>query len=193
MIKHLSQPEYMHVLLNPLPIYGLSMGVLALVIALVWRARPARVTAFAIIFLSSLSVWPVSYYGDSGYDRIQAVADDDGIKWLDQHVHRAQKLIPLYYALAALSIVVTVLEFAAPRAAAKTGIALLLLAIVTLGGGAYIAYPGGRVRHREFRFEPAPTKPHETTPDETPEQKDASLTANSKRAMGNIPKIGLGI
>ncbi len=29
MFEHLSNPEYMHVLLNPLPVYGLAMGCLA--------------------------------------------------------------------------------------------------------------------------------------------------------------------
>jgi hypothetical protein len=29
---------------------------------------------------------------------------------------------------------------------------------VTLGSGGYIAYAGGKIRHREFRNEPAPPK-----------------------------------
>jgi hypothetical protein len=37
-------------------------------------------------------------------------------------------------------------------------VAVILLGAVTLGSGAYIAYAGGRVRHREFRNEPAPPK-----------------------------------
>ena len=159
MIKHLNQPEYMHVLLNPLPIYGLAVALIALLIALVCRARAARVTALAVIFLSAISAWPVAHYGDSGYDRVQALADEDGVKWLDEHTHRAQKLVYFYYALAAVSIVAAVVEFAAPRAAVKVGTVTLLLALATLGIGAYIEYPGGRVRHREFRFEPAPEKP----------------------------------
>lgn len=39
MFQHLSNPEYVHVLLNPLPIYGVAMGLLAMVVALVTRAR----------------------------------------------------------------------------------------------------------------------------------------------------------
>jgi hypothetical protein len=31
MIEHLSKPEYVHVLLNPLPVYGLGVGVLGLI------------------------------------------------------------------------------------------------------------------------------------------------------------------
>jgi len=32
--QHLRDPEYMHVLLNPLPVYGLAFGTLALALAL---------------------------------------------------------------------------------------------------------------------------------------------------------------
>jgi hypothetical protein len=124
-------------------------------------------TALSLVFLSAISAWPVFYYGDAAYDRVQALADDDGIKWLDEHAHRAEKLVYFFYALAAVSIIAAVAEFRAPRAAVPIVIVTLLLAITTLGVGAYIAYPGGRVRHREFRYEPAPEKPKEATSEET--------------------------
>jgi hypothetical protein len=50
MIKHLSKPEYVHVLLNPLPVYGLAVGVAGLFIALLLKTRAARVTARALNF-----------------------------------------------------------------------------------------------------------------------------------------------
>jgi hypothetical protein len=37
-------------------------------------------------------------------------------------------------------------------------IATILLGAVTLGTGGYIAYAGGKIRHREFRNEPPPPK-----------------------------------
>src|SRR5581483_8885774 len=44
------------------------------------------------------------------------------------------------------------------KSAVPLAVAVILLGAVTLGGGAYIAYAGGRVRHREFRNEPPPPK-----------------------------------
>jgi len=35
---------------------------------------------------------------------------------------------------------------------------VILFGAVTLGIGGYIAYAGGKIRHREFRNEPAPAK-----------------------------------
>ncbi|MGB7839860.1 MAG: hypothetical protein WBL40_17305, partial [Terrimicrobiaceae bacterium] len=58
LLRGLEQPEYVHVLLNPVPIYGLAMGLAALMIAMGLRSREARICACAIIFLSSASAWP---------------------------------------------------------------------------------------------------------------------------------------
>ena len=37
-LKGLEQPEYIHVLINPLPVYGLAMGLIGLMIGLVLPA-----------------------------------------------------------------------------------------------------------------------------------------------------------
>ncbi len=41
-LKDLSQPEYIHVLINLLPVYGLAMGIIGLVIALTSAAGPPK-------------------------------------------------------------------------------------------------------------------------------------------------------
>jgi len=45
-----------------------------------------------------------------------------------------------------------------PKSSAPLAIAVILLGAATLGSGVYIAYAGGKIRHREFRNEPAPPK-----------------------------------
>jgi len=54
------------VLLNPLPIYGLAAGVLALVVGLAMRSRSAQVTALVVILSCALSAWLVYQYGERG-------------------------------------------------------------------------------------------------------------------------------
>ena len=48
-----------------------------------------------------------------------------------------------------------------PKSAGPLVIATLLLAIVSLGAGFYIAYAGGKIRHREFRNTLPPKPPPE--------------------------------
>jgi hypothetical protein len=43
-----------------------------------------------------------------------------------------------------------------PKSSAPLAIAVVLLGAIALGSGCYIAYAGGKIRHREFRNEPAP-------------------------------------
>ena len=156
MLEHLGNPEYLHTLLNPLPVYGLAVGTFGLVIALLSRSRAARITALSIVFVRTLSAWPVYEKGESAYDRVLPLADSDGVRWLDEHMHRAEKLIYAFYLLASLAAITVTAEFKLPRAAVPLAVVSLLVAVGTIGAGGYIAYAGGRIRHREFRYEPPP-------------------------------------
>jgi hypothetical protein len=155
LLDALRQPEYLHVLLNPLPIYGLSMGVLALILALALRCRAAQVTALSVILAGAASAWPVYQYGEGGYYRVHAMADTDGGMWLDAHRRRAESLIGAFYALAALAAVAIGAPLRWPRLAFPLAGVTWVGALLVLAGG-WIAYAGGKVRHREFRNEPPP-------------------------------------
>ena len=54
--QDLAQPEYLHVLLNPIPVYGLLTGIIGLAIALaIFRgSRAARTTALLLIATAAL-------------------------------------------------------------------------------------------------------------------------------------------
>jgi hypothetical protein len=156
LLRSLRQPEYVHVLLNPLPVYGLLLSLIGLIIALVLKSRRAQIATLALVLISSISAWPVYEYGEDGYDRVLAMTDDDGHAWLDEHLHRAEKLIYIFYALALLSAIAIAAPLKWPSSAAPLTLAVILLGALTLGSGTYIAYAGGRIRHREFRNEPAP-------------------------------------
>jgi hypothetical protein len=158
LLRDLQQPEYIHVLLNPLPVYGLLIGLIGLVIALILKSRRAQITTLTLVLISSASAWPVYEFGQQGYDRVLSMADDAGQAWLDEHRERGEDLIWIFYVLAALSAIAIAAPIKWPKSSMPLALAVLFLGVVTLGSGAYIAYAGGRVRHREFRNEPAPPK-----------------------------------
>ena len=157
----LRQPEYIHVLLNPLPVYGLLIGLVGLVIALILKSRRAQIATLALVLISSASAWPVYEFGQQGYDRVLSMTDEDGGAWLDEHMHRAEQLIWIFYVLVALSATAIAVPIKWPRFSVPLAVAVVLLGAVTLGSGIYIGYAGGRIRHREFRNEPAPPKKFE--------------------------------
>src|SRR5436189_706248 len=158
LIRDLQQPEYIHVLLNPLPVYGLLVGWVGLVIGLALRSRRAQIATLTLVLLSSISAWPVYEFGQQSYDRVLSMTDEAGEAWLDEHTHRAENLIWVFYALAALSAFAIAAPIKWPKSSVLLAVAVVLLGAVTLGTGTYIAYAGGRVRHREFRNEPPPPK-----------------------------------
>lgn len=154
--QHLGDPEYLHVLINPLPVYGLAVGVLGLVLALCLRTPRVTMAALVLVFVTALSAWPTYYYGEAGYDRVKALSDDVGTQWLDEHMARGEKMIWMFYVLAGLAAFGVAATVKWPRATLAVTAGTLLWGMATLGVGGYIAYAGGHVRHKEFRFEPPP-------------------------------------
>src|SRR5438094_1704480 len=155
-LQHLNSPEYMHILLNPVPVYGLAIGIGWLLLAVIARNRTGIVIALVLVFLSGLSAWPTYHYGEAAYDRVKAMADPAGDQWLDEHMARGEKLIYAFYVLAGLAVVGMFAPMKWSRSSLPLAIATFVIGCATLGIGGYIAYAGGHVRHREFRFEPAP-------------------------------------
>jgi hypothetical protein len=158
MFRGLQQPEYVHVLLNPLPVYGLLIAWIGLLVAFFSKSRRAQLATLVLVLICSLSAWPVYEFGQKGYDRVLSMTDEDGERWLDEHQDRAEDLIWMFYALAALSAIAIAAPIKWPRSSVPLVIAVIFFTAATLGTGVYIAYAGGKIRHREFRNEPAPPK-----------------------------------
>ena len=160
MMKGLQQPEYIHVLLNHLPISGLFAAILFLIAALVIRNRPAIFIALALVTLFSLSAWPVAEYGQEAYDRVLAMSDDDGAAYLTHHRDLAERWVFLFYVTAGVAAGSILVGAKWPRLLQVAASASAILAISSLIAGGVIADYGGKVRHREFRIGPAPIGPH---------------------------------
>ena|SRR5437868_1457174 len=89
-LRGLQQPEYVHVLINPLPVYGLGIGLFAFIIAMLLRNRSAHIVALIVILVAAASAWPVQYFGDEAYDRVLSMTDEPGSAWL-----AAMSIVPI--------------------------------------------------------------------------------------------------
>ena len=156
---HLQQPEYLHVILNPLPVYGVGFGVMALVVALFLRQRSAHVVALAIILASALSAWPTIHYGEQGYDRIESMSDHGGYEWLDAHAQRGKRAEPVFYILAGIAAAALIVPWKFPKSGTVLSFLALAASIAALGAGVWVALAGGQVRHKEFRYGSPPEPP----------------------------------
>jgi hypothetical protein len=155
-LRDLQQPEYLHVLLNPIPLYGLAFALFGLIAATYLRSRGGQLAALVLVFASAIFIWPVVRHGDLAYNPVLSMADEPGQAWLKAHVHRADQFIWLYYTLAGLAAAAIFIPKKWPRTAFPLVCLTIVLAFVSLGAGVYIAHAGGKIRHREFRNTPPP-------------------------------------
>lgn len=164
-LSALREPEYIHVLLNPLPIYGLAAGLFCLVVSLVARSRPGQALSLLLILLTAATAWPVAYFGEAGYDRVYSMSNDAAQKWLNWHAYLADYIVWAYYTAAALAAATLAGLWKYPRVHRPALILTTVATTVALGLGGFLAFVGGKVRHTEFRQGPPPAWAH-TTPNE---------------------------
>src|SRR5438445_7366256 len=69
------KPEYLHVLLNPLPAYGLMVGVAVLLAGFVFKRPVLRTTGLIVVAVCTASAWPVLYFGQHGYNSLYPQID----------------------------------------------------------------------------------------------------------------------
>ena len=162
LLQHLKQPEYVHVLLNPVPVYALSMGVLALAIALGMRHKQTQIVALILVIIGAGSAWPVIYFGHRGYDRVYSMSNNhDAQRWLDIHEDRAEDCAWLFYATAVVALVTIIAHWKFGRAAMLLAALTLVLAACSVAAAGWISQAGGQVRHSEFRDAPPAASEHE--------------------------------
>ncbi|HEX4640762.1 MAG TPA: hypothetical protein VH252_05215, partial [Chthoniobacterales bacterium] len=117
LLRELQQPEYLHVLLNPLPLYGLAIALFGLIAATYLGSRGGQLAALVLVFTSTIAVWPVVSHGDQAYDRVLSMADEAGQAWLKAHVHRADQFVYLFYTTAAIAVAAIFVPKKWPRSA----------------------------------------------------------------------------
>lgn len=158
----LHKPEYLHILLNPVPTHGVPLGAAALLLALWLGSRHARAVALFVVLLSAATAFPVYEFGEKAYDRIAARTDDPGQEWLDEHSARAEKIVPGFYVLAGVALLAIALPKWKPRSELPLAVGTLALSAALSAAGGYVAYAGGRVNHLELRDSPPPVAAEET-------------------------------
>jgi hypothetical protein len=152
----LRQPEYIHVLLTPLPIYGLAAGIFSLVLAWAARSRAAQVVALTLILFTALAAWPVAHFGHAAYDRVYAMSGTSAQQWLGWHAYLAARIVWVYYAAAALAAGALFCLWRVPRWQRLSLALTLAVTMVALSLGGFLSFVGGKIRHSEFRDGPPP-------------------------------------
>jgi hypothetical protein len=98
-------PEYIHTLINPLPTYGVAIGIGVLIVGLLTRSITTRNVGLVIILLCTGIAWAVVHYGQHAYNHLFPDLDAESKKWADLHMDRAESFAWDFYLTAVLSVI----------------------------------------------------------------------------------------
>jgi hypothetical protein len=151
MMHHLSQPEYVHVLLNPMPLYGMAAGAFLLVWSRLLHPEEfpegALIWIILVAFVTGLAV----YFGEQGYENVGAIADAHGNRWLAHHKEQAETLMYIFY-LTGFCALGSLWAQRRRSPSARHWVSLtLVLSLLSMGAASWISHAGGQVMHAESR------------------------------------------
>ncbi|QSR87526.1 hypothetical protein EM20IM_04175 [Candidatus Methylacidiphilum infernorum] len=170
-LETLKQPEYIHVLLNPLPIYGLGLALLVFIIGSFIKSRSVQAVGLVLILLMCASGWLVERYGEEGYDRVEAMVSEKEKAWLDAHKERGERAVWVLYAEGLIAVIALVALGIFPKGMQFLGTATIIVGLAALFMTVWTGHAGGKIRHKEFYEGPPPgyekaKQPQPSRPDE---------------------------
>jgi hypothetical protein len=172
-LSHLKQPEYMHILINPIPIFGMGLGLLLLLVAWVRPAAGLSEAGLAIIIATGVITYPTIKLGQYAYDRVFETIPLDAQEWLDVHMARAERFQYLFYLAAILAGLTLYKQRRNPELARRLMLATMAVSGLCAALAGLIAHAGGQVRHTEFRTGPPTARAlKHAAPAAAPERKE---------------------
>ncbi len=101
----LEDAEYLHLLLEPVPLFGLFFGLLFLIAATALRQSMLKMMALIVIALACLSVQPALQLRIKAEPRVLALQDAAFHPLIKQQTERRTSAAWIYYGLAALCVI----------------------------------------------------------------------------------------
>jgi hypothetical protein len=161
LLAHLRQPEYVHVLLHPLPIFGMAIGALLLLGGFFWKNTGLQIAALLLIAATSAGTAAVIEFGEESYDRIESISAPEALPWMKVHEERAERCEPVFFGTGFLAALSLILLWKKPALAKAAVLLTVAAAAVSSMGGGWVAQAGGQIRHSEFRSGPPPALPQD--------------------------------
>ncbi|MBI2502412.1 MAG: hypothetical protein HYW07_04160 [Candidatus Latescibacteria bacterium] len=156
--QHLKQPEYLHVLLNPWPVYGMAAGAFMLLAAILAHGLKEQEVALIWLALMGGATWLAVAYGQQGYDRVLAMSNQEAQQWLKVHMDRAETFAWVFYATGLAALIALLARRRWPVISRYLVGLTWVLALCSTAVGGWISQAGGQVRHSEFREGPPPAE-----------------------------------
>ncbi len=179
----LRDPEYAHLLLEPLPLYGIGLGLVFLFVAVSFHEGKCKALALLVICLSSASVWPCLSLREKAEPRIVAMRDPSYGPLIREQTKRRASLQLLYYCTAAFC------GLAALLSAAGKGRGVLIIALIfavaAFWASLWLHKKEAEIYHRNIIREPGRAGKSQAQKDQ-PHNFQASSNAQTPRTAAAV-------
>jgi uncharacterized membrane protein len=142
---------HFHLLVNHLPLAGLLFGLLLLVGATIFKSKPATNTAYLILILAAVLVFPAYFSGEGAEHTLMDKVE--GIEKSLVHEHEEAALISFILTLVvgALAGVTLFINSGKKKENMFLVYLLMIVGLFALASIAQVAKLGGEIRHTEIR------------------------------------------
>ena len=151
-------PEYIHIILNHLPLVGFLAGGIPLLIGALFKKEALVRTGVLLVLVFGAPAYFIMETGQEAEERLAhgetaAVIDELSHEFLHEHEERAEIAIISIYVTLGLAVLCLAATFSVKKTVTPLAWVTLLSLAVSLGLTTWTAQAGGRIRHPEFRTE----------------------------------------
>lgn len=138
-----------HLFITHLPLFGLFLGLLALLYGLIVKSRQVKIVSLGIILIATLGGVIAFRTGEPAEESVEHIAGvlHDSI---EEHEESAEVTILFLSGLGVLALVALYLEMKDKKAAKQMSLAVLAFSVLTFYFVAQTANLGGKIRHTEI-------------------------------------------
>jgi hypothetical protein len=153
-------PEHLHVILNHVPMIGIAASGIPLLYGLIGKQRHAVIVGLSMLVIFAAFTPLVVTFGEEAEERfhdnaaLAAMIDAAGMEWMHTHEDRAEPVAIIVYIAGGLGLLGLLATIARKKLQAAAAIVALIGCVVSVGGMAWVADAGGKIRHPEFRATP---------------------------------------
>jgi uncharacterized membrane protein len=141
---------HQHLLLNHIPLFGISFGLLILIWSMLRKSKDVRWAAVFLFVLAGIAGWIVMETGESAEEIVEQLP---GVTkaLIHDHEEAAEFANISATVLAVLALLMEFVAYYRARLLKVTQYVVLLVAVVSSIAMARTAFLGGHVRHTEIR------------------------------------------
>ncbi len=152
----MSDPAYLHVVLNHAPVFLLLAALVPILIGVITRSRASLNAGLLLVVIAAGTTGVVMWSGEEAEELVEhgdlaEFVDSPGEAWMHTHGDRADLTAKVVYVTGGFAVLCLLLSFGSDKVRAVFGLLCVLGVLTSAWFLGWTAQAGGQVMHAEFR------------------------------------------